>query len=191
MSSVFVLLAVFAVIFVAELPDKSALSVFVLATRHKPFAVFVGAAMALTIQSLVAVAAGHFLSRLPSRAVHLGAGALFVVTAVLMWRQAEEAEVHEKDGPDAGFWKTTWVVFGVVFLLEWGDLTQLATAALAAHYAAPVTVFVGATAALWAVVGIAAFVGSHAGKLLPPRATKRVAAVIFLAFGVAFMTGLL
>lgn len=191
MGSVFVLLSVFAVIFVAELPDKSALTAFVLATRHKPFAVFAGAAIALTLQSLVAVAAGHLLSRLPSRAVHIGAGVLFVGSAVVMWRQAEETEVREKDGPDAGFWKTAWVAFAVIFLVEWGDLTQLATAALAAHYAAPVTVFVGATAALWAVVGIAVFAGSHAGKLLPPRATKRVASAIFCAVGIAFMTGVL
>jgi putative Ca2+/H+ antiporter (TMEM165/GDT1 family) len=121
----------------------------------------------------------------------VGAGVLFLVTAVLLWRQAEEADVHEKDAPKAGFWKTAWVVFGVVFLAEWGDLTQLATAAMAAHYRSPVAVFVGATSALWAVVGIAAFAGSHAGRLLPPRTTKRVAAGIFLVVGVAFIAGLL
>jgi putative Ca2+/H+ antiporter (TMEM165/GDT1 family) len=191
MASLFTALSVFAVIFVAELPDKTALTTFVLATRHKPLPVFAGAAGALAIQSLVAVLAGHLLSRLPARAVHVGAGVLFLVTAVLLWRQGEEAEVHEKDTPNAGFWRTAWVVFGVVFLAEWGDLTQLATAAMAAHYAAPFTVFVGATAALWTVVGIATFVGSHAGRLLPPRATKRVAAGIFFAVGVAFIAGLL
>ncbi len=191
MPSFVVFTSVFAVIFVAELPDKTALTAFVLATRHKALPVFVGSAVALAIQSLVAVAAGALLSKLPARAVHIGAGTLFLVTAVLMWRQADAAEVHEKDAPHAGFWKTAWIVFGVVFLAEWGDLTQLATAALAAHYRAPVTVFVGATTALWAVVGIASFVGSHAGKLLPPRATKRVAAGIFCAVGIAFITGVL
>jgi putative Ca2+/H+ antiporter (TMEM165/GDT1 family) len=191
MASLFAALSVFAVIFVAELPDKTALTTFVLATRHKPMPVFVGAAGALAIQSLVAVLAGQLLSRLPPRAVHVGAGVLFLVTAVLLWRQAEEAEVHEKNAPKASFWKTAWVVFGVVFLAEWGDLTQLATAAMAAHYRSPVAVFVGATSALWAVVGIAAFAGSHAGRLLPPRTTKRVAAGIFLVVGVAFIAGLL
>ncbi len=191
MPTLVVLSSVFAVIFVAELPDKTALTAFVLATRHKAMPVFVGAALALALQSLVAVAAGALLSKLPSRAVHIGAGVLFLVTAVLMWRQAEVAEVHEKEAPEAGFWRTAWIVFGVVFLAEWGDLTQLATAALAAHYRAPVTVFVGATAALWAVVAIAAFLGSHAGRLLNPHTTKRVAAGIFAVVGVAFMTGVL
>ncbi len=50
--------AVFAVIFLAELPDKTALAALVLATRYRPLPVFVGAALALTVQSAVAVAAG-------------------------------------------------------------------------------------------------------------------------------------
>jgi putative Ca2+/H+ antiporter (TMEM165/GDT1 family) len=191
MSALFIITSVFAVIFVAELPDKTALTTFVLATRHKPVPVFVGAAIALAVQSLVAVLAGQLLSRLPARAVHVGAGLLFLVTAVLMWRQAGDGEASKNDAAAGGFWRTAWVVFGVVFLAEWGDLTQLATAAMAAHYRAPIAVFIGATAALWAVVAIASFVGSHAGKLLPPRATKRVAAAIFCAVGVAFVTGVL
>ena len=191
MPSLVVFSSVFAVIFVAELPDKTALMAFVLAARHKALPVFVGAALALTVQSLVAVGAGALLSKLPAHAVHLGAGGLFLVTAVVMWRQSNETEVVDKDAPADGFWKTAWGVFAVVFVAEWGDLSQLATAALAAHYKAPFTVFAAATAALWAVVGIAAFVGSHAGRLLPPKATKRVAAGIFCLVGVAFMTGLL
>ncbi len=191
MSSLFVFASVFAVIFVAELPDKTALTTFVLATRHKPVPVFTGAAAALAVQSLAAVGAGALLGKLPARAVHVGAGVLFLVTAVLMWRQSGESEADEHDRPTRGFWRTVWVVFGVVFLAEWGDLTQLATAAMAAHYRAPLTVFLGATAALWAVVAIATVAGSHAGKLLPPRATKRVAAAIFCVVGIAFITGLL
>ncbi len=191
MPSLVVLTSVFAVIFVAELPDKTALTTFVMATRHRALPVFVGAAAALAIQSLVAVLAGQLLSKLPGRAVHMGAGALFLVTAVVMWRQAGDGEADQRDTNATGFWRTAWAVFGVVFLAEWGDLTQLATAAMAAHYRAPFTVFVGATAALWAVVAIAAVIGSHAGKLLPPRATKRVAAGIFCAVGIAFLTGVL
>ena len=69
--------SVFGVVFVAELPDKTALAALVLATRHRPLPVLVGAGVALTIQSVVAVAAGHLLSLLPPRPVHLFAGALF------------------------------------------------------------------------------------------------------------------
>src|SRR5215475_7703610 len=92
---------VFGVIFVAELPDKTALAALVLATRHRPLPVLLGSATALTIQSLVAVAAGHLVSLLPQRPVHVFAGGLFVVSAVLMWRRREESEEDVKDRPDA------------------------------------------------------------------------------------------
>ncbi len=189
------LTSVFGVIFLAELPDKTALAALVLATRHRPLAVFLGASGALTVQSVVAVAAGHLISLLPARPVHVLAGALFLVSAVLMWRRREEAEEAENGAlaraAPPGFWRPAWLVFGVVFIAEWGDLTQLATAALAARYAAPFVVFAGATLGLWAVTGIAVFVGHRAGKLLDPTTTNRVAALVFAAIGVALLAGLL
>src|SRR5579884_3431759 len=134
-------LSVFCVVFVAELPDKTALAALVLATRHRPAPVLLGAATALTIQSVVAVVAGQLVSLLPRRPVHLFAGGLFVVSAVLMWRRKEESGEDAEDGAgDRGFWRSAWLVFAVVFVAEWGDLTQLATAALAARYHAPYVV---------------------------------------------------
>lgn len=182
--------SVFAVVFVAELPDKTALAALVLATRHRPLPVLLGAATALSVQSLVAVAAGHLVSLLPQRPVHLCAGALFVVSAIVMWRRKEESEEDVEDRGDGSFWRAAWLVFVVVFIAEWGDLTQLATAALAARYHAPVVVFAGATLALWSVAAIAVFVGHRAGKLLDPHVTKRVAAVLFALIGVALLVGL-
>ena len=184
--------SVFAVVFMAELPDKTALAALVLATRHRPVPVLIGAATALTVQSVVAVAAGHLVSLLPPRPVHIAAGALFLVSASVMWRRKEESEEDIKDpGNDRGFWRSAWLVFGVVFIAEWGDLTQLATAALAAHYHSPYVVFLGATLALWAVASVAVFVGHRAGKLLDPHVTKRIAAVLFAIVGVALVTGFL
>lgn len=183
------LLSVFAVIFVAELPDKTALAALVLATRHRPIPVWVGASLALTIQSIVAVAAGSLFSLVPARAVHVGAGVAFLVSSVLMWRRREEADLSKDDAADAGFRRTVATTFGIVFLAEWGDLTQVGTAALAAHYRAPITVFAGATAALWAVAGIAVFVGNRAARLLDPNRTKRIAAVVFALVGVALVSG--
>jgi putative Ca2+/H+ antiporter (TMEM165/GDT1 family) len=186
------LASVFGVVFVAELPDKTALAALVLATRHRPVPVFLGAASALTIQSAVAVAAGHLVSLLPARPVHVFAGALFLLSALLMWRRGnDEAEEGASRDGAAGFWRSTWLVFGVVFIAEWGDLTQLATAALAARYRSPFVVFAGATLALWAVTGIAVFVGHRAGKLLDPDLTRRIAAVLFGVIGGALLGGIL
>jgi putative Ca2+/H+ antiporter (TMEM165/GDT1 family) len=189
---VLVFSSVFGVVFLAELPDKTALAALVLATRHRPLAVLLGAASALTIQSIVAVAAGQLLSLLPPRPVHIFAGGLFLASAVVMWRRGNEAaEAKNGDGAAGGFWHSMAVTFGVVFVAEWGDLTQLATAALAARYRSPFVVFAAATLALWAVTAIAVFVGHRAGKLLNPDLTKRIAAVVFALAGVALIAGVL
>jgi Ca2+/H+ antiporter, TMEM165/GDT1 family len=183
--------SVFAIVFLAELPDKTALAALVLATRHRPLPVLLGAATALTIQSLVAVAAGQVVSLLPSRPVHLLAGGLFLVSAVIMWRRTDDSEEDVKDGsPRAGFWRSMWLVFVVVFIAEWGDLTQLATAALAARYRSPVVVFGGSTLALWSVASLAVLIGHRAGKFLDPHLTQRIAAVLFVVIGVAIVAGL-
>ena len=187
-----ILLSVFGVIFVAELPDKTALAALVLATRNRALPVLLGTSAALTIQSAIAVTAGQLISLLPERTVHLGAGALFVVSAAIMWFRKEESDDDSKQEDSAqGFWRATWMAFVVVFIAEWGDLTQLATAALAARYRAPFTVFIGSTLALWSVAALAVFIGHRAGKLLNPQLTKRVAAGLFALVGIALLTGLL
>ena len=185
---------IFGVIFVAELPDKTALAALVLATRYRPLPVFLGTSLALTVQSIVAVAAGSLLSLFPPRAIHIGAGIVFLLSAVVMWVR-KDPEQASAPGPDQvaeqapSFARAFGTAFGVVFVAEWGDLTQFATAAFAAHERSPFVVFAAATLALWAVAGLAVVVGNHAAKLLDPHVTKRVAAVLFLAVAVALLAG--
>ena len=180
---------VFGVIFVAELPDKTALATLVLATRHRAAPVFLGASLALTIQSIVAVGAGSLLARLPASYVHLGSGLLFLVCAVLMWIRKPEVEEEDELKPKAGFWRVLWTVFAVVFVAEWGDLTQIGTAAFEARYHAWLTITLASVAALWCVAALAVFVGNKAGKLLDPHVTQKIAAVIFAIVGVALLAG--
>ena len=184
-------LSVFGVIFVAELPDKTAFAALMLATKYRPLPVFLGAALALTAQSVVAVGAGGLISLLPARPVHVGAGILFLVFAVLMWRRKQEEEAQGTGAPTsrAPFWRATAAVFGVVFVAEWGDLTQLGTATLAARYAQPVTVFCAATLALWCVTALAVVLGNRAGKLFDPVLTKKIAALVMAALGALLMCG--
>ncbi len=188
-------LSVFGFIFVAELPDKTALASMVLATRYKPLVVFTGAALAFVVQSLVAILVGGLFSFLPEGLVHRGAGVLFLVFAFFMWRRNEdEEEAKEAEAAQQAvqkFHQGIWATFSVVFLAEWGDLTQLATATLAAKYNDPLPVFVGATLALWAVSAIAIVIGSRANKFLKPEITKRVAVVIFVLLGLALLFGIL
>jgi putative Ca2+/H+ antiporter (TMEM165/GDT1 family) len=180
---------VFSLVFAAELPDKTALTSFVLGTRHPWRAVWVGAASALAIQSALAVGAGELLSFLPQKPVRICSGIVFVIAGLLLWfKKAEEAE--ELPGEhDKGFWKSARIAFGAIFVAELGDLTQVTTAALAARYSSPFIVFAGAAAAESSVAGLAAIVGSRAGKLVSPRVAKRVAAVLFVVIGGALIYG--
>ena len=190
MSALELFATVFGVIFVAELPDKTALAALVLATRHKPLPVWIGASLALTVQSAVAVGAGSLLSALPRRYVELGSGALFIVCAVVMWlRKGDDDKAREDNA--TGFWSALWTTFVVVFVAEWGDLTQIGTASLQARYREWLIIFGAASAALWCVAAIAVFVGNRAGKLLDPRVTQKVAAVIFLGVGVLLLAGVI
>ena len=180
---------VFGVIFVAELPDKTALATLVLATRHRALPVFLGASLALTVQSVVAVLAGSLLSELPARYVHLGSGMLFLICAVLMWIRKPEGNEAKEGAGEPGFWRALSTVFAVVFIAEWGDLTQIGTAAFEARYHAWLTVMIASVVALWCVAALAVFVGNRAGKLLDPRITQMVAALLFAGVGVVLIAG--
>ena len=177
-------------IFLAELPDKTALAALILATRHRALPVFLGASLALTLQSVIAVAAGSLLAQLPSPAVHVGSGLLFIGCALLMWiRKHEDAAVTGRAEEEAGFWSALWTVFLVVFVAEWGDLTQIGTAGFQAKFHAWFTILLASTLALWSVAALAVFVGNRAGKLLDPKLTQRVAAVAFMIIGVLLAAG--
>jgi putative Ca2+/H+ antiporter (TMEM165/GDT1 family) len=177
--------ATFGTIFVAELPDKTMLATIVLAARFKrPLAVWIGAAIALTAQMFIAVVAGRLLELLPDRPVHIAVAVLFGVGAVVLWRTSDESvhEEAERIAPEARFelpaWRISATVMGVVFLAEWGDLTQLATASLASRGEA-LSVFVGAAAAMVTVAAIGVVAGQSLLRVLPERVLRRIAAAIF------------
>ena len=182
-------LTVYGLIFLAELPDKTALSTVVLAARRRHLAVFAGAAAALLIQTAVAVAFGGLIGLLPRELVRYGAAALFLFVAVKMWREAgalEEAS-HEEGERGARWWSDARAAFVVIFLAEWGDLTQLSTAALVAKHRAPAPIFLGAVLALWSVSGLAVLLGSTLKSRLHPKVLHRVGAVVFALVGVSLL----
>jgi putative Ca2+/H+ antiporter (TMEM165/GDT1 family) len=174
---------VFAVIFPAELPDKTALASLVLGSRYRPLWVFAGIAAAFAVHVGLAIGAGSLLALLPHRPLEIVVAAAFAVGAVLLLRghrddgADEHVEVH---GRQPGFWRVAWTGFAVVLVAEFGDLTQIATASLAARYHDPVSVGVGAVLALWAVAGIAIVGGRGLLKLIPLTWITRIAAAIML-----------
>jgi len=186
-------LSVFAVIFLLELPDKTALATLLMASRLRPLPVFAGTALAFVIQSVVAVFAGSLLGFLPRTPVRIAAGLAFVVVAAVLVRrnfrkqaEVEQKEIIREERRHRGPFLTAFLV---VFIAEWGDLTQLATAALQARYQRAVPVLVASTLALWSVSALAVVAGNRLGTLIPQRPLELTAAVITGAIGILLISG--
>ncbi len=185
--SLALVLSTFGIVFVAELPDKTALASLMLATRLPARQVVLGAWLAFLVQTIVAVLAGSVLQMFPVQPVRIAAGLGFLAFAVLALRRNLEDEIREERRDvevGRGRRSPPWLAsFLVVFAAEWGDLTQLATAGLAAHTGRPVEVGLGALAALWVVTVLAATAGTQMARLVSPVVLNRVSAVLFAAIG--------
>jgi putative Ca2+/H+ antiporter (TMEM165/GDT1 family) len=183
-----VVLAAFVLILPVELPDKTLFATLVLATRFPPLPVFIGVGAAFGLQTAIAVTAGSLLSLLPDALVSAVVAVLFLIGAVLLWREARQGAENEEAAAEArestSFIRAAAISFGVLFAAEWGDLSQLATAGLAARYAEPLSVFVGAWAALLVISGLAAFLGRKLADRLPIALLHRIAAGLFAVFAV-------
>jgi Ca2+/H+ antiporter, TMEM165/GDT1 family len=176
--------ATFLAVLPAEIPDKTILACLILSSRYRPSVVFGGAAAAFLAQVVIAVAAGGALSLLPHHIVEACAAAAFLVGAVLLWRQKEGGDEEEddagRDGLRSGVWPVFGTTFAVVFLAEFGDLTQLVTVSLAARFHDPISVGIGATLALWVAAGVAVTLGWRVLKLVPLQWLTRGAAVVMV-----------
>ncbi|MDH6574951.1 TMEM165/GDT1 family protein [Kitasatospora sp. MAP5-34] len=171
----------FGVIFLAELPDKTALASLVLGTRYRAGYVFAGIAAAFALQVGLALVAGSLLAMLPHRWVEGVTGLLFLLGAAMLLRHNDDEEGHAgKEPSSAGFWRVAGASFVVVAVAEFGDLTQIMTANLAAKYADPLSVGLGAWLALCAVGGIAIVGGQKLLQYVPMKVIVRVAAGIML-----------
>jgi putative Ca2+/H+ antiporter (TMEM165/GDT1 family) len=188
-----IIAAVFPVIFIGELPDKSMFASLVMASRGHPVYVWLGTALAFLVHVVIAVSIGVSLFRiLPQEAVDVVVAILFGVSAVVAFIAAFDAEEHqEKIITEQRTHRVFATAFLVIFLAEWGDLTQVLTANFAVRYGSGLSVAVGATLALWTVSGLAVLGGYGVLARLPARglrlATGSVLAVLsVLALVAAF-----
>lgn len=197
-----VALGAFVPLLLLELPDKTFIATLVLVSRVGPLRAWIGVGLAFGVQCLVAVAAGGLLSRLPEAVVATAAAVLFTVGAIVLWRSARADDDGPDDGPDDGgsadgAGDASRVVaprglglravassFMVVFVAEWGDLSQLFTAGIAARTGDPVSVFVGAWSALLVVSALAALLGTALQQRLPLRSVRYAGAAVCLLLAV-------
>jgi Ca2+/H+ antiporter, TMEM165/GDT1 family len=177
-----IVVTTFALVFPAELPDKTFIATLVLATRYPRLWVWVGVAAAFAVQVTIAVTAGGLLALLPQRLVLGATFILFTVGAVILIRGGlasrdaelaaeadEEAAIAGQATEQAGSSRLRVVAtsFVILFTAEWGDLSQLLTAGLAARTGEPVSVFVGSWTALLVVSGLAVLTGSWLRTRMP------------------------
>jgi putative Ca2+/H+ antiporter (TMEM165/GDT1 family) len=175
---------VFGVVFLAELPDKTALAGLVLGTRYRASYVFAGVAAAFAVHVALAVAAGSVLTLLPQQLVHALTGVLFLAGAAMLLLKKDEDEEEIRKPEDQSFWKVAGAGFMLILVAEFGDLTQIMTANLAARYDDPLSVGLGAVLALWAVAGLGIVGGKALMKRVPLKLITRIAALLMLGLGV-------
>jgi Ca2+/H+ antiporter, TMEM165/GDT1 family len=177
-----VMATVFGIVFPAELPDKTALASLVLGSRYRASHVFAGVALAFAAHVVLAVAAGSLLTLLPHRFLEGTVAALFLLGAVLLLRGRHEGD--EDHGLPGGRRPTlprvAFMSFMVILVAEFGDLTQIVTANLAAKYHDPLAVGIGSVLGLWAVAGLAITGGRNLLRLIPITWITRIAAVVMV-----------
>ncbi len=187
-----VLLGVFPVIFLGELPDKTMFASLVLSTRGRPVMVWLGAAAAFAVHVAIAVTIGAALfAILPHRAVDAAVAVIFLLGAGLAVREArhernhEDREEHLVESQALGHRRAALTAFLVIFIAEWGDLTQVLTVNLAARLHSPLAVAIGAVLAMWAVAALAVVGGRGLLRWVNVVIIRYVTAVILIGLGIA------
>lgn len=181
MTSIGVALTTFAVIALAELPDKTALASLVLGTRYRRAPVLIGIGAGFAVQVVLAVAAGNLLRLLPHRLLQVVVAALFLAgAAVLIFSRRRGEEAAEETRRTDRFWPAAWASFAVVAVAEFGDLTQVLIANLVARYHDPIAVGVASLAAMWAVSACAVIGGKALLRLVPVTLVTRAAAAVMI-----------
>jgi Ca2+/H+ antiporter, TMEM165/GDT1 family len=179
-----VVVAVFPIIFLGELPDKTMFASLVMSTRGRPAVVWLGAAAAFLVHVVIAVTIGVALFHLlPHQVLDAVVAGMFLVGAALAWREARKESRDEEivEREVATHRRIAVTAFLVIFLAEWGDLTQILTANLAAHYHDAFSVGVGAVLALWAVAGLAVVSGQTLLRVVNISTIRIVTAVVLVA----------
>ncbi len=203
------LLATFAIVIPAELPDKTMITCIVMSSRHRAMPVWLGGAAALILQAGVAVIAGRLLALLPATPLHAVVATLFIAGAAylillpereqtstseaLVEEEEEEREEAKEEAAGAASspWRPLFTTFSIVALAEFGDITQIVIANLTARYHAPLAVFLGASAAFVLVSGIGVLGGRTIIRVVPLSVVRRISGVILLGLGIYTIVELL
>lgn len=185
------LFGTFIIILPSELPDKTFIATLVLATRYPRIWVWIGVVLAFALQTVIAVVAGGLLTLLPNAVVLGVTSLLFALGAIILFRgglrsravaaaaaDEERTEVLTRAKTVTHGWQALGIAFAVIFLAEWGDLSQILTAGLAARTANPFSVGLGSWLALATISAIAVLGGAWLQRTIPLWRVRLIAAVL-------------
>lgn len=202
------LVSTFGLIFVAELGDKTQLAVVTQTCKfRRPWAVFVGASLALTVVTLIGALGGQVLGRVvPPLVLRTIAAVAFVVMGLLIAREAAKSSRAGSENacplipeggedcalPSRGWdWKAFSSTFGLLFVAELGDKTQLAVLSLAGKSSTPWSVFAGGAMALTLVTALGAIGGQGLCKIIPEHVLLWISSAAFVVMGILMGFGVL
>ena len=168
----------------AEMGDKTQLSVLLLSSRTREYAqLLVGIMLAFLLADGFAILVGSWVTNvIPVHLVKLVSGAVFILFGVMILRGDKEEEEEGSLSPRNAFVSG----FSMIFLSEWGDKTQIASALFATEYD-PRLVFVGVMTALLILSAMAIYLGKFLASRIDRKRITRIAGVVFLLIGLSFM----
>lgn len=176
------------VVALAEIGDKTQLLAFILAARFKKPWPIIGAILCATLvnHGLAGALGAWITSVLTPQVLRWTLGLSFI--AMALWTMVPDSieEEETRIASHLGVFGATLVSF---FLAEMGDKTQVATVAMAAHYASPVLVVLGTTLGMLIADVPAVFVGDKLASRVPLRLVHGIAAAIFAIMGGAILLG--
>ena len=177
------------VVALAEMGDKTQLLAFILAARFKkPLPIILGILVATVLNHGLAGALGTWITAILSPDVLrwvLGLSFLGMAIWTMIPDKIEEEETHIASR--LGVFGATLITF---FLAEMGDKTQIATVAMAAHYAQPLLVVIGTTLGMLIADVPAVFVGDKFAARIPMKLVHTIAAAIFAVLGLLVLFGI-
>jgi len=191
-------LLAFGLVFVAELGDKTQLAVLMQSCKYRrPWEVFTGASAALAFVTALGAIGGEIIANLlPQGLICAGAALAFVGMGIWTWlesrsRNPEEALSNpcQTRSEETGLlqswdWEVFTSSFGLLFVAELGDKTQLTVIGLTGQQSAAILTFAGAASALTCITALAVIGGEKLCSLIPPRLLLRISAVAFILIGI-------
>ncbi len=182
-------LGIFALIFLLELPDKTLIATIVMSTRARSSSIVIGASLGFTAQMAIAATAGGLIALLPVQAKDAVVGTLFLGGALYLLFVPEKKE-EEKGERDASLefpptrLREILTAFSVIFISEFGDLTQIQAANFSAKTHRPLEVFFASSLALIAISFLGAYGGKYLQRFVALDKIRLVGGVIFAGFAI-------